>query len=272
MKLITDPTSVRTNPSPPLDTPAIAAQVLPAQPLTPPGRAEAAPTSPTPKPFERFVVQENGIDALVMCGANPRKAIISFSSMSPGKYERWSWFFDRHMSGSEDLYIVFKDESHHYYLGDDQKAMNLRHHRFISGLLEKNGLGVKETYLLGSSMGGYAALYFGFWLDVGGIIAINPQIDYASTRRHSLQNWERKIREVGSSWVDMHDFVYRYPSRPRLHLEHGEYPADVSAVNRLVASLDDLRLSYNRNFVAGDHSTNHLTRERLFQMIDFWSS
>lgn len=222
-------------------------------------------------PFERFIVRENGVDALVFCGTNPKRAVISFSSMNPGKYERWSWFYEQHTQGAEDLYIVLKDDSQHYYIGTDVVSMHVRHYKFLSAQLSKYGISLKDTYMIGSSMGGYAAIYFGFWLGAGGIIAINPQVNYSSSRRHKLQNWERMIRESGSNWVDLNDFVYRFQHKPKMHLEHGDYPADCSAANSLIASLDDLKITYTREFSGGDHGGASLTKNRLFDLIDYWS-
>lgn len=230
-----------------------------------------AVATPPEHPLQHLIHKENGIDALVMCGESPKRAVISFSSMSPGKYERWSWFNEKQKAGSDDLYIVFKDEDHHYYIGDDKVSMHLRHQKFILNLLSKHGLKTSDLYIVGSSMGGYAALYFGFWLNAAGIIAVNPQVDYQSARRHSMQNWERKIRESGINWVDLNDFVYRFKSKPNIHLEHGDYPADASAAQKLINSLDDLKITYTRSFVGGDHGGASLTKDRLFSIIEFWS-
>lgn len=247
-----------------LDSPATANDI---QPETSQAQAPARSGAD----LSKYEVKRNGIDALVMCGKSPKRAVISFSSMNPGKYERWSWFFERHASGCDDLYIIFKDDSQRYYLGDNSTSMNIRHIKFISEQLEANGLQPKNCYMTGSSMGGYAAIYFGFSIGAAGIISINPQIDYASARRHSLQNWERKIRETQDSWVDLNDFVYRFNNKPKLHIEHGDYPADVSAIEKLVDSLTKMKISYSREFTGGDHSTTTINRQRLFDIIDFWS-
>ncbi|CAI8741107.1 Esterase [Pseudomonas sp. IT-P253] len=220
--------------------------------------------------FERFAHKANGIDALVICGEKPKRAVISFTSMNPGKYERWSWFYNRHKEGCEDLYIIFRDNDHRYYIGSDTAPTQVRYHKFISEHLQKHNISSKDTFLIGSSMGGYAALYFGFWMDVGGVIVTNPQVDYQSSRRHSLQNWERQIREAGTNWVDLNDFIYRFPSTPKLYIEHGDYPADAAAAQKLFATLDDQKLTYTRCYVGGDHSSTNMNAQLLFKILDFW--
>ncbi|CAI8779617.1 YqiA/YcfP family alpha/beta fold hydrolase [Pseudomonas sp. IT-P291] len=249
---------------------SIVNQLIDGGAVTPQKNEESLPESKRESAFLRFAHKANGIDALVMCGKKPKRAVISFTSMNPGKYERWSWFHNKHREGCEDLYIIFRDNDHRYYIGSDTAPTQVRYHKFISEHLQKHNISSKDTFLIGSSMGGYAALYFGFWMDVGGIIVTNPQVDYQSSRRHSLQNWERQIREAGTNWVDLNDFIYRFPSKPKLYIEHGDYPADAAAAQKLFATLDDLKLTYTRSYVGGDHSSTNMDASLLFKIIDFW--
>ncbi|MGE8066724.1 hypothetical protein [Pseudomonas sp. NPDC089569] len=237
-----------------------------------PGNKSTTPHSEMDSTFQQFTYKANGIDALVMCGKQPKRAVISFTSMNPGKYERWSWFYNKHKEGCDNLYIIFRDNDHRYYIGSDTAPMQARYYKFISEHLQRYNISNKNTYFIGSSMGGYAALYFGFWLDVGGVIVTNPQIDYQSSRRHSLQNWERQIREAGTNWVDLNDFIYRFQSKPNLYIEHGDYPADAAAAKKLFSALDDLKLTYTRCYVGGDHSSTNMNARSMFKIIDFWEN
>lgn len=247
------------------------AQLKTADPITSQPVITGTKQEVTTHPLQELIHKENGIDALIICGENPKKAVICFSSMNPGKYERWSWFYEKHKAGSDDLYVILKDDDHRYYIGNDLVSMHVRHRKFITELLTKHKLSSDQLYMVGSSMGGYAAIYFGFLLNAAGIVSINPQIDYQSSRRHTLQNWERKIREIGSNWVDLNDFIYRFKHKPKVHIEHGDYPADVSAAEKFVASLSEMKISYTREFTGGDHSATTINRHRLFDIIDFWS-
>ena len=53
--------------------------------------------------------------------------------------------------------------------------------------------------------------------------------------------------------------------------EHGDYPADVAAVNKLIGSLTDLKICYSREFTGGGHSETTINKYRLFDIIDFWA-
>lgn len=217
--------------------------------------------------FDKYKIQQNGVDAIVFCGKQPSRAIISFSSMNPGKYERWSWFYELHNQGSEDLYIILKDDSQRYYLGDDLEAFNLRHYRFFVDILRSNNIETHSVITLGSSMGGYAAIYYGFWLGVKGVIAINPQTTYSAARRHSLQNWERQIRATGAAWVDLDEFIFRFDHSPIVLLEHSSYSADQAAATSLIHAMTEKKINHYRGFIPGGHGGGELTLVKLQNQI-----
>jgi hypothetical protein len=217
--------------------------------------------------LDEFVVKAISVDAIVFCGAKPKRAYICFSSMNPGKYERWSWFYEMHSSGCEDLFIVLKDDNQHYYLGDENSATLLKHHSFLQSELEKRSISPQNTITVGSSMGGYAALYYGFWLGVRGVISVNPQIDYHSARKHNLPLWERKIREMGSRWIDLDQFICRFDNAPHIFIEHGNYPADVSAADKLVMALSERRITHHRSYTNDTHTGATLTKEKFWSIV-----
>lgn len=217
--------------------------------------------------FDELKIQFDGIDGIIIKGENPKKCIISFSSMNKGKFERWSWFQELKNGGSQDLYIILKDDTQHYYLGEENHPKNIKHYKFFQWVFEEFNIPPSETFTLGSSMGGYAALYYGFWLGVKGIISINPQTTYAASRMHSLQLWERMIRETGNLWVDLDQFIFRFKHKPVVFLEQSDYPADVAAANSLIRSLEYLNIPHLRNYVGGDHGGTSLTIGKLMSFI-----
>lgn len=219
--------------------------------------------------FENFKISADGIDGILISGNQPKRCIIAFSSMNKGKYERWSWFKELHDAGSEDLYIVLKDDSQHFYIGSETNALNLKHYKFFTEVLTKHDIGTENLFLLGSSMGGFAALYYGFWLGAKGIIAVNPQTTYSASRRHKLQNWERLIRETGSNWVDLDQFIHRFENKPIVYLEHSDYPADQLAAESLILALQERNIPYIRNYVGGEHGGTSLTKLKLLNFISF---
>jgi pimeloyl-ACP methyl ester carboxylesterase len=217
--------------------------------------------------FDNYKIKFDGVDGVMFSGLRPRKCIISFSSMNTGKFERWSWFYDLHTSGSEDVYIILKDDTHRYYIGDDDHATYLKHHRFFESILEQHGIDKDNVFLVGGSMGGYAALYFGLWLGAKAVVAVNPQTTYAASRCHNLPLWERKIRETGNNWVDLDLFARRFDHTPIVLIEHGEHSADVAAAHALALVLTERKATHFRSYVNGGHGGASLTKEKMLSFF-----
>lgn len=217
--------------------------------------------------LEKLRINFDGIDGILISGEKPSRCVIAFSSMNKGKFERWSWFQEMHDAGSDDLYIVLKDDSQHYYLGTDENPSNLKHYRFFEWILDKYKITSENTFMLGSSMGGYAALYYGFWLGVRGIISVNPQATYAASRMHSLQLWERMAREAGTNWVDLNQYIYRFKCKPVVYLEQSDYHADVAAANAITETLVNLQIPHTRVFVGGEHGGTSITKAKLLNFM-----
>lgn len=228
------------------------------------------------KIMQNFHVRDQNIEALVL---EPKSGtascvIISFSAMNKeSRYDRWSWFHRRHELEEDTLFICFRDDEKLYYLGGKDQPMGVRYKRFLARYLDKFHLAMDRVYAVGSSMGGYAALYYGFLYGFGGVCATNPQIDYKSARRHEYYNWEKQILLIGDKFEDLPDFIFRVKGCPRIFLGHSDYAADRHAADRFITALHERKLSYIREFAStDDHSGYALTEDRFFNLIAYWRS
>ncbi|KGE01632.1 hypothetical protein [Rhizobium sp. YS-1r] len=176
-----------------------------------------------------------GVDAMAFSDPDPEFAIINFSSMNIGKFERWSWFYQRRLR-VPCLYLFLRDDDQHYYLGKEGKLASSRL-GLIRNELEKHRIPERNTLTIGSSMGGYASVYFAHELESRAAMSINPQVDVESASLHNLTNWVRKMREVGNGWVDLHDFVLSHAAQPTIYLRTGNYIADRVAGEKLQGAL-----------------------------------
>jgi pimeloyl-ACP methyl ester carboxylesterase len=220
----------------------------------------------------RHFAGRDGVDAIVFAGHRPRRAVISFTSMNPGKFERWGWFHDRHEAGCNDLYMVIKDESQHYYLGTEDNPQEDAHARFLLETLSAHGVPPSHAYLAGGSMGGYAAIYYAFSLGLGGAIAVNPQADMESAKLHKFRNWQRQMGEMGKQWIDLDRHIARTIHRPLVHINHGQYPADLAAAARLKIALEAHGVPHRiQTDTAEEHGSASLTQSLLFKIINSWT-
>lgn len=130
-----------------------------------------------------------------------------------------------------------KDDSFRYFLGDTEHPLTQTFRKIIIKYMETANVSAEKTFTIGGSMGGYAAIYYASLMQLNGAITNNPQIDYASTRAHQYQNWERNIRKVGSEWYDLPEFIFKWPCIPNIYLEYGNYRADRLAAEKLISAL-----------------------------------
>lgn len=218
-------------------------------------------------PRDLIVANEHGIDAMAFSDRNPECAVINFSSMNIGKFERWSWFYRRRLRRPA-VYMFLRDDECHYYLG---KGGHLapRFLDTITSVLQQHDISRSEVVTIGSSMGGYAAVYFAHVLEAKAAIAINPQVETESAKLHEFSNWTRQMKEVGAGWVDLDDFVRDHPHRPMVYLRAGRYAADQAAGDKLSAAL----LAEGKTLVRDyDSSTRHgwgeLSPSGLYKLIE----
>lgn len=187
---------------------------------------------------QSFLMPELGSnDVIAFSDLNPEVAVINFSSMNPGKFERWKWFHDKPLIDRRALYVFLKDDEQHYYIGTEEVPTFKRYESIINTLLDQHCIPLNRVVSIGSSMGGYASLLFAFKLRFAASICVNPQVDLQSAKLHELELWSRKIKETGSLWEDLDAVVASCDADPVVYLRTSEYAADVSAADRLEAAL-----------------------------------
>lgn len=214
----------------------------------------------------------HSVDALVFEPAQVDKVVVSFTGMKLNRYERWSWFHDQYLKGSNTLYIVFKDDDHAFYLDRDSTGPVSAHHAdFILDKLTKYNLDSKQLYTVGSSMGGYAAVYFAFRLNARAATSVSPLVDIASARLLPPGNlWERKMLELGNEWIDLDQYVLESNNNPEVFLMYGKYPPDIAAANKLISALDVKNIVHTEEHVDQDTHGDFLSYDKMFKLIDTW--
>lgn len=196
---------------------------------------------------------------------SPKKAVISFTSMNPGKFERYTWL-TQDAVGCDTLVILLKDEPQHFYLGPKSEPIEEELMGELRGKLMSFDVDPRHVITVGSSMGGYAAISYGAGLGVGRIISINPQVDRVSAGHHKYELWTRKITE--SAWVDLNVKLKTYTlDQTSMLIIHGQYCADLSAVKKLEKVIKDIGCSYKlESLEKSDHGWMDMSRDRLIRI------
>ena len=99
-----------------------------------------------------------------------------------------------------------------------------------------NGLLPGQVFTVGSSMGGYAALYYAMVLQLGGAVVCAPQTTRRALQAHQYRNWAQQARATGEQWRDLDMLVHAVDHTPAVYLEHGSYAADLLAAESLLGA------------------------------------
>ncbi len=224
---------------------------------------------------QKYEHHENGADYILYPCSNAKELWVFWGSMSPDRYDRYSWYWnDENWESEEIAYLFFKNDGCNYFLGTNSKPLLHTHKRILDRILSNYNLSYKNCYMIGGSMGGYAALRYGFWLDARGILVQNPQINLKSAQMHTHFNWERGMKEAGDNFCDLDLFVHRtQESNPHIYLEYALNPADLYAARDFMKEF--YRRSNNGVLIANqvpimEHTFNGLNKEIIKSTIDYF--
>lgn len=178
-----------------------------------------------------------GEEVVYFPARDPKCLLICFSAMDANnRFNRLSWFWDpeeQWQNGMSVLYLC--DRKYQFYLGDNTSPKFHTFEKIIQRYMQVAGVSAEQTFCVGSSMGGYAAILYAFRLRLGGAITGVPQVSKRFARMHNYANWIKSINSTEDQWLELDEFLYRTDMKlPRLYLEYGRYPADCFAAECLL--------------------------------------
>ncbi len=186
----------------------------------------------------KYQFKVDGLELVYFPSKSPKRIIFSFSSMHLDRFDRYSRFWDPSESWeSNTAYVFFNDNSFHYYLGTESNPKSQSYIRLIRQFIYSNNLSPTQAFSLGSSMGGYAAIYYAIKNKLNGAIVANPQINAKSVQAHELDNWKNCINSIGNEWQDLEYMILKDEFTPKIYLEYGNYFADKLAAESFIHQL-----------------------------------
>ena len=217
--------------------------------------------------INRHSVKVGCVDALVFIPPAPKSLVINFTGMNPGKFDRWSWYYEDFVNGGTTAYICLRDEEHLFYLNRDH-CLNYTTEieAYLNRIITENSIPLNRVITVGSSMGGYAAIFYAVLLKARAAITSNPLIHRDATLLHKYTLWTRKIDEVGAHWVNLEKHVAH--SNCYIHISHGRYPADELAVRDFTMELDRNKISFAKIRTDAVEHVDTICRDNLFAIIN----
>ena len=224
--------------------------------------------------YERSTYIDSAEVKYVLYPSNSDKMLICFTTLGPNIYERIRMFWNEEESW--DINYLFISDNHGeqkgglYYLGTNEnyyiekQTMNL-----IDHVCHQQN--IKTMYTIGSSMGGYAALYYGLKLKLNGVISVVPQVNNAIIEQLGWEKWKKVLQEVGPL-PDLCQLMNDSSDLPHLFIQYGTYPADLAAAE----ALKEVLVGKNGFFVfdcfeKADHTSDFMTKELIDRILNLFA-
>lgn len=230
-------------------------------------------------PFEReFILKHyeqkhDDIEYLFYPSKAATKLVVFFSGYSSRKtYNRYSWYWDEKQEWDNDTaYLFLNDVTNSWYCGVEGLQRTYSYQNLILDKLRSLNLCEKNAYFIGGSMGGYGAIRLGFKLDVGGIIAINPQTSIEAVKLHNDKAWSENITKCGSQFIPVYKCIELAEGSTPLYFECGKYVSDHYDVGRITSELSKKRATFFFNLHDSQkHVTASPTKKKIESLINLF--
>jgi hypothetical protein len=236
-----------------------------------PGGSHLNPTFDRNYVREKYMKTYAGQNYVFYPATNPKRMCIYFSSMNIDRFDRYSWFWEDSEDWGETAHLFLQDNNLTYFLGTEEKPMLGTYKKIIDLCLAESKLKYKHSYSIGSSMGGYGALYYGIMLNFKGCIVSGSQTNFKSAARHEFSNWTKNMKSCGSNFIDIDDLLHKKDRVPCIHIEFSEYAADKDAAIKVITSALEKKsfIIVNKNDGKG-HKDIKMSKESIEKTISLF--
>jgi predicted esterase YcpF (UPF0227 family) len=198
----------------------------------------------------------------------PKRLVITLSGMGDrvGKYMMWTWFWQDHEDWHDTAYLFLKDDDKCWYLGNDKTSFIESYSNIITHHIAQCNLTPSQTFTIGSSMGGYAAIFYATILKLHAAIAVNPQVSNETSS--NLTRFD--IDRTGSQWQDLDKLIANSKHTPLISLIFSRYRRDELAGFALLNVLKNKNATFvTRRHPSDHHSFSGLSKAFIDHEINF---
>lgn len=232
-------------------------------------------------PFDREYVLKNyessqfGIEYLFYPAQKCRRLVVLLSGYSDRKtYNRYSWYWDEFEDWNADsAYLFLNDVTNSWYSGIEGELRFEKYVGIISDRISELGLNNDQVFVIGGSMGGYGSIRLGTAMNLGGIIAINPQTSLEAVKLHNDSSWFENISRCGNQFISVSNCIENAVCCPPIYLEAGKYPADSFDIKNILSVSSEKRISLFFNLHDSDrHVTSSPSKNKIEELISIFES
>ena len=172
-----------------------------------------------------------------------RRLMVSFGAYG-GSYNRIRGYYEALHENWDLLYLLdrggYEKQGCYYLAADGDYGIEAMYQALIRDIVAQTGLTNDKVYFLGSSMGGFAAMYYGAIMDIGKVVAICPLMAIGAL--YSTKSPKLLASIVGPAPIDVDEkilsvFKRRLPAQ--FHIIYG-----IDDDKLIVARLGDIIKSF----------------------------
>lgn len=180
--------------------------------------------------LKKYQKNFNGIDFLFFPARNPKRLVIVFAGRED-KYHFWSWFWKDSENWEKTAYVFLKDNRFQWFIGTSQNSLVPKYTQIINYCIRLCNLSSAQTFAVGSSMGAYAALYYGITMQFKGIFAGLPQITWDLAVNYV------PIDGIRENWIDIAQLAITARRLPFIYIQESNFIYDKEALYYFLTSL-----------------------------------
>ncbi|WP_034765331.1 hypothetical protein [Rossellomorea vietnamensis] len=200
--------------------------------------------------------------------------IVCFTTLGPHIYERVRMFWEESEVWKYNFLFISDNNGKHsgqYYLGAYPKR---EIETITSTIIDKivRGNGIKNIITIGSSMGGYAAIYYAIKYNFLGALSVVPQVNESIINEFGWLKWKETVNEIGGlpSLITM---INEADSLPNIFFQNGTYKADEVAGELIFEHLNKKNGFFiHDKFDKNDHTSDFLSKELSFSIFEVFLS
>lgn len=175
--------------------------------------------------IKKYEQNINGLPFLFYPAKSPKRLWIIFTGMVEGNlYNFWSWFYNPNEQWQDTAYLFLKNYPHTWYLGTKESPLIEKYTQIIQHCMSISHLTPEQTFSMGGSMGGYAALYYGISLNFKGVFAALPQINWDIAQGYVA------IDHLKDHWVDIAVLTTKTKRLPFIYIQEPCFSYDKKAL------------------------------------------
>lgn len=227
--------------------------------------------------YER-TIEIDGVEVkYLLYPSNSDKLIVCFTTLGPHIYERVRMLWEEEENW--DYNILFLSDNNGpkkagvYYLGETKELkIEKQVIEIINKVIEERN--ITYSISIGSSMGGYAALYFGIKLNFVGAIAVVPQINKETIDKYGIQRWKEVAGHVAEGNLpDIIEMIKKSDNLPFFYFQSGEYLPDKNTMRDFQSEIFGTPgIFVFDHFQEATHTSDYMHKELIFNIVDFFIS